>query len=638
LQLGVGGAAASAETLTTIRSNGDPANRVDIVILGDGYTAAQLTNYAADVETFVQGLFAQDPYKEYQRYFNVHRIDVVSNESGVDHPESVPQIFKDTAFDAAYNCGGVMRTVCVSTTKVNTVLTRSTSAQQRDIVLVIVNDPIYGGSGGAIAVASKHPDAVEIILHELGHSFGLLADEYGGPPPPSCDSTIEPAEVNATKQTVRGLIKWGYWISAATPIPTTTSQAGLPGLYQGAKYCDTNLFRPTFNSKMRSLFQPFDQINSEQLVKRIYNVVSPIDGFAPLGSQVTLSIGRSQTFHVSALQPLSHALTITWKVDGSTVGSGSQLTLSAAQLSAGAHNVTVTVADPTALVMHDSSPPLLQETQSWVLTNVPVVFLKPAADFDGDYKNDIGVYRGGTWAIRQSTDNSIAVISLGGPTWTPVPADYDGDGKTDAAVYLNGTWIILRSSNSQTVVIGAGGPSFVPVPADYDGDGKADVAVYADGVWSIARSSDGVTQVIAHGGPGWTPVPADYDGDGKADVAVYINGAWSIKRSSDNAIVVFGHGGPAWLPVPADYDGDGKADIAVYTNGAWSIKQSSNNAIAVSGHGGPAWLPVPADYDGDGKADIAVYNANGAWSIKQSSNNAINVVGHGGGPTDVPLN
>lgn len=90
------------ETVTTIRDNGDPANRVDFVILGDGYTASEMSKYAADIENMVTNFFSEEPFKEYQNYFNVHRVDVISNESGADHPEL--GIYKDTAFDATYNC------------------------------------------------------------------------------------------------------------------------------------------------------------------------------------------------------------------------------------------------------------------------------------------------------------------------------------------------------------------------------------------------------------------------------------------------------------------------------------------------------------------------------------------------------
>src|SRR5262249_12657466 len=185
----------------------------DLVILGDGYTAAEMAKYAADVESLVTSFFLTEPYREYAGFFNVYRVDVVSNESGADHPESAPPVFKDTALDAAYNCGGIQRLICVNTAKVNAVLAATAlSTNAKDQVIVLVNDPVYGGSGGYLAVASTHPSVVELMLHETGHSIGLLADEYGDSQGTTCSSGgTEPSQVNATLATTRAAIKWNYW-------------------------------------------------------------------------------------------------------------------------------------------------------------------------------------------------------------------------------------------------------------------------------------------------------------------------------------------------------------------------------------------------------------------------------------------
>jgi hypothetical protein len=364
---------ASAEPFTTIRDNGDPANRVDIAILGDGYTAAQLAQYAADVAAFVKGLFAQQPFREYQRYFNVHRVDVISSDSGADHPERSPQIFRNTALGAAYNCAGIQRLICVELDLVNNVLTRSISPERRDVIIVIVNDPEYGGSGGAVAVTSVNSQVIELVLHELGHSFGLLADEYDTDPD-LCNDSVEPSEPNVTREMNRNSIKWNVggsppsgWIDLATPIPTMNSSPGFVGLYEGARYCTTGLFRPTFNSKMRSLERPFEQVNSEQLVRRIYNLVSPIDASAPLASAITLPPNGTQEFRVETPSPLTGQLEITWKVDGQIAGHGSQLVLNASALESGSHSVEAVVQDPTAFVRDDPAN-LLVERRTWNVT------------------------------------------------------------------------------------------------------------------------------------------------------------------------------------------------------------------------------------------------------------------------------
>jgi Ca2+-binding RTX toxin-like protein len=403
---------ASGEPVTTIRNNGDSANRVDLVILGDGYTSTEMGKYATNVENAVQRFFAQEPFKEYQRYFNVRRVDVTSAESGADHPEDVPPISKDTAFDATYNCAGIERLICVDVSKVDTVLGNSVGADQRDMVLVLVNDTEYGGSGGSIAVASLNPAAIEIVLHEIGHSFGLLADEYDSGPPPPCDNTVEPPEVNVTRETDRGLIKWNVgggpptgWIDPSTPIPTTTTQAGVPGLYQGAKYCFTGLYRPTYNSKMRTLGPPFEQINEEQLIKRTYNLVSPLDSSSPLSSDVTLVLGDSQAFQVTVPTPDTHSLSATWYVDNSAVATGLTFTFNSGTFGTGPHTVQVIVEDPTPKVRNDPGN-VLRDDRTWMVTvNAPALtcFGVPATII-GTTGNDVLV----------GTPGDDVIVGLGG--------------------------------------------------------------------------------------------------------------------------------------------------------------------------------------------------------------------------------
>ena len=354
-----------AEPVVTIVQSGDPSNRLDIAVIGDGYTVAQLGQYAIDVDQLFQEVFAEEPFDEYASYINVHRIDVSSNESGADHPERSPPVFVDTALDATYNCSGIRRVICVNLSQVNTILLSSLAADERDVVLVLVNDPESGGSGGLIAVVSVHPAVADLFLHEVGHSVGLLTDEYGGGGP-SCIPDFDPLNANATKQTVRSLIKWNHWIDASTPIPTTTVTTGVPGLFEGARYCDTGVYRPTYNSLMRSIGRRYEQINSEQLVKRIYNWVSPIDAFAPHADSVDLGDGETQTFDVTVLQPLTHDLDVTWLIDDVPVAVGLQYVADADVLDAGVYTLEVVVADGTPLVRSDPSN-ALREIKSWTL-------------------------------------------------------------------------------------------------------------------------------------------------------------------------------------------------------------------------------------------------------------------------------
>jgi hypothetical protein len=367
--------AATAQTIPfeTIVNNGGHQNRVDIAILGDGYTAAQMQKYRTDSQTFAQKFLEQEPFKEYQRFFNVHRVDVTSNQSGANHPEN--GVMVDNALGSGYNCNGVQRLICVDPAKVNTALGNTALVPtQIDITLVIVNDNEYGGSGGPIAVFSTNDAASEIALHELGHSFGLLADEYTDGPPPPCDNTVEPPEANATMATQRANIKWNAWIDAATPIPTTTTNPGVPGLYEGAKYCTNGLFRPTNNSKMRTVTNPalpFEQINSEQLVKRIYNFVRPIDSNLPANLNLTITKGVAQGFSITSPVPFTHTVTVNWLVDGQQRATGATFNLDTTPLTVGPHTVTAAVRDQSNFVRNDPANVLTQDL-TWNLTiNAP---------------------------------------------------------------------------------------------------------------------------------------------------------------------------------------------------------------------------------------------------------------------------
>jgi aldose sugar dehydrogenase len=150
---------------------------------------------------------------------------------------------------------------------------------------------------------------------------------------------------------------------------------------------------------------------------------------------------------------------------------------------------------------------------SFGLGRIFVLSSQPASiDFDGDVKNDTGVYRNGIWFILRSSDGVLTSVGLGAVSGdVPVPGDYDGDGRTDEAIYRNGIWYILRSSDGVLTSVGLGAAfGDVPVQADYDGDGKADQAVYRNGIWYILRSSDGVLTSVGLGAvSGDVPVPAD---------------------------------------------------------------------------------------------------------------------------------
>jgi hypothetical protein len=225
------------------------------VILGEGYTAAEQNRFTADARRFLGSFFGAEVYQEYASYFNVRAVSVPSNQSGASHPEMNPPVTRDTAFGASYNCAGVARLICVNNSRVTAVVNPLLPANQRDLVMVLVNDPIYGGAGGSIMVSSTNVQAVEIGLHESGHTIGLLADEYTDQPP-VCTLGSEPAAANATRKSDRSAIKWGAWIAPSTAVPTLLPSPGQPGLFEGSDYCASGKVSPDLQFQDAVVGQP----------------------------------------------------------------------------------------------------------------------------------------------------------------------------------------------------------------------------------------------------------------------------------------------------------------------------------------------------------------------------------------------
>ena len=249
------------------------------------------------------------------------------------------------------------------------------------------------------------------------------------------------------------------------------------------------------------------------------------------------------------------------------------------------------------------------------------------ADYDRDGKADIAVWRRrdsgeeGVWYIQRSGDGGVTRQQFGAAQLAdqPVAADYDGDGRADIAVYrppsstTPAMWYVFRSLDGAVIQQQFGTFGDVPVPGDYDGDGRADFAVWrpGSGTWYIMNSRDGSQTGRQWGVWSDVPVPADYDGDGRTDIAVWRpqTGEWLIIYSSTGQVATIQFGSPGDAPVPQDYDGDHRADLAVWRpqTGEWFILNSGDGSITQRQWGARGDLPIPNDYEGFGRADLTVY-------------------------------
>ncbi len=258
-----------------------------------------------------------------------------------------------------------------------------------------------------------------------------------------------------------------------------------------------------------------------------------------------------------------------------------------------------------------------------------VVRAKSSADFDGDFRTDLSVFRpsNGTWYIQNSSNSALRAQAFGSNGDIPTPEDFDGDNTTDIGVFRPsaGAWYYLRSSNNTFGAQSFGSNGDIPVAGDYDGDAKADFTVFrpSTGIWYRSNSSNGAFVATAFGLSGDVPSAGDFDGDGKADVCVWrpSSGFWYRLNSSNNAFSAIAFGANNDTPLVGDFDGDGKADQSVFraSTGTWYILRSTSGFLATNwGLNGD--IPVVGDYDNDAREDIAVFRpSSGIWYLSRST-------------------
>ena len=206
--------------LIEIQKSGEPAEKVDFLILGDGYKAAERGKFEKDARRLVEILFATSPYKERRRDFNVWALCPAAEESGISRPST--GIHRASPLGASYDAFGSERYVL---TFENRALRSVAQFAPYEFIEIITNSRTYGGGGifGLYStVAADSEQASYVFVHEFGHHFAGLADEYYTSPvaytPPAVKT--EPWEPNVTALLDPATLKWKDLVTPGTPIPT----------------------------------------------------------------------------------------------------------------------------------------------------------------------------------------------------------------------------------------------------------------------------------------------------------------------------------------------------------------------------------------------------------------------------------
>jgi hypothetical protein len=214
-------------TVNKYMINGDPAKKVDLVIMGDGYAKEDISKFRKDIDRFVKTLFDVSPFKERKNDFNVYAIEVVSNESGIDNPRK--NIWKNTPIGTSYNSLNSQRYIL---TEENKTLRDIAGMVPYDCMIILVNSSEYGGGGifNLYSTCYTIPTSPElnwqcdyVFVHEFGHSFGGLGDEYYTSDVPYNEmypEGVEPWEPNISRILDKNNLKWGNMIEKGVPVPT----------------------------------------------------------------------------------------------------------------------------------------------------------------------------------------------------------------------------------------------------------------------------------------------------------------------------------------------------------------------------------------------------------------------------------
>lgn len=658
------------DSMTQILNSGPPGIKINIAVLGDGFAAGDQATYNAKVqELLIDGVFGHDYFYEDKSAFNIYRVNLISVDSGVstrvydekgtpDDPSDdtiVSTTTRNTALGYIYS-GSWAHCWLESGPNTGTLVSNAlqTWVPDYNLVLIILNNPNFGGCGGGGFQIIPMGVGWQVVAHEFGHGYGGLADEY-------CTSRVysggEPGAPNVTINTNRATLKWNRFVSPATPVPTGVgscagytqgakpagwSDAHDAGLFEGGGTNAQGMYRPVINCRMRG--------NTPEYCPVCYTVLK------------TKSDPKTQRTFLR-----SYA--------GDFTGDGKDDLL--------LHNgnsILTYASQGAALNLQFSA--VERVPGSWQFTAGDQFYI---GDFNGDGKDEVVVFNGTNWSMPYlgllADDGAgglrlIARYDGSMPGWQFTAgdrfyvADFNGDGKDDLYVFNGTNWSIpylgmLSSTGAgfsmaqrydQTLAgwqMTSGDRFYV---GDFDGDGQGDLYVFNGTNWAIPylamMRSEGAKLAMVRrydsSLPNWQMTAGDqfyvgdFNGNGKDDLYVFNGSNWAMAYlgmlsstgAALSATARYDGNAPGWQMRKNDRhwlaEINGKAGLFVYNWQDWATEYlgtmvSSGSGLSASWSAN--WVGewnlggvdqfVPCDYEGVGhRRDLLVHNQNWLGMIR----------------------
>jgi hypothetical protein len=240
--------------VTKIYDAGDPQKSVDLAFIAEGYRADEMGKFREDVKKMADILFAEAPYSDYKDKINIWAVEAVSEDSGTDIPGD--QVYVNTVMNSSFYTFGTDR--YLTTQDIKSVNDYAAVAPH-DNIIVLINSSKYGGGGVYnyySGTTAGHVLSPKVFIHEFGHGFAGLADEYYSSSVAYDEFyplTVEPWEPNITTMVSFGS-KWKTMIKKETPVPTPAEDkySNVTGLFEGGGYSAKGIYRPELDCRMKS--------------------------------------------------------------------------------------------------------------------------------------------------------------------------------------------------------------------------------------------------------------------------------------------------------------------------------------------------------------------------------------------------